>query len=294
MDSNSEILTAEEELTQRHRKERKDLQSKIQSLKKSINKSDKKKKKEIQEEIIKLELDLDTKQEAELESLKNPNKNKENKIIEELQNVEINNEKTTRVTKAQKRRDKKAAGQKERERLIQEQEIENETGVRNAEFQKIKQILKELGLMLYEIEADGNCLYNAVDHQLKVKTNLGYGTKQLRLETSNHMKTNSPDYLPFLSNINTGEMLTDEEFDKYCFNVANTTNWGGQVELRALSHVVKRPITVIQADSPPLIMGEEYSDKDSLIIAYHRYMYRLGEHYNSVQPYIDDTTTANF
>lgn len=264
-------------------------------MKKSINKSDKKKKKEIQEEIVKLELELDKQQEAELQSLNNTNKTEENKITEELRNVEINNEKpTTRVTKAQKRREKKAAGQKERERLIQEQEIENESGVRNAELKKIKEILKELGLMLYEIEADGNCLYNAVDHQLKVKTNLGYGTKQLRLETSNHIKSNSTEYLPFLSNVNTGEMLTEEEFDKYCFNVANTTNWGGQVELRALSHVVRRPITVIQADSPPLIMGEEYSDQDGLIIAYHRYMYRLGEHFNSVQPYIDDTTTANF
>lgn len=295
-DPEQENLNPEEALVQKHRKERKELQSKIQALKKTATKGDKKKKKEVQEEIVKLELDLSKKQEAELESLKSTTnaKHEENKLIEDLENVEITNTKQPRITKAQKRRDKKAAEQKERERLIQEQEIENETGVRNAEIQKIKEVLKELGLMLYEIEADGNCLYNAVDHQLKIKTNFGFGTKQLRLETSNHMRHNSSDYLPFLSNVNTGEMLTDEEFDKYCFNVANTTNWGGQIELRALSHVIKRPITVIQADSPPLIMGEEYSDKDSLIIAYHRYMYGLGEHYNSVQPYIEDTATANF
>lgn len=294
MDSDSEDLNPEEKLAQKHRKERRELQAQVQALKKTATKGDKKKKKEVQEEIAKLEFELNQKQDAELESLKSATQTEENKLIENVENVSINNEKSNRVTKAQKRRDKKAAELKEREKLIQEQEVINQSGVRNAEIQKIKNVLKELGLMLYEIEADGNCLYNAVDHQLKIKTKSGYGTKQLRLETSNHMKDNRRDYLPFLSDVNTGDMLSEEEFDKYCIKVANTTNWGGQVELRALSHVVKRPITVIQADSPPLIMGEEYSDKESLFVTYHRHMYRLGEHYNSVQPYIEDTTTANF
>lgn len=277
-----------EEITQRHKKEKKELQSKIQVLKKSATKGDKKKKKEVQEEIAKLEKELSDKQEAELADLK-ANETKETNLTDAIEDVNVKDSKAPRITKAQKRRDKKAADQKERDKRILEQEQENVTGLRNVETQKIKEILKKMGLMIYEIEADGNCLYNAVDHQLKSKINSGYGTKQLRLETSQQIRSNINEYLPFLSNVNTGEMMTEEEFQDYCTKVANTTNWGGQVELRALSHVLKKSITVIQADGPPLVMGEEYSDSESLVVSYHRHMYRLGEHYNSVQPYADES-----
>uniref|UniRef100_A0A8C5WJ07 OTU domain-containing protein n=1 Tax=Leptobrachium leishanense TaxID=445787 RepID=A0A8C5WJ07_9ANUR len=40
---------------------------------------------------------------------------------------------------------------------------------------------------------------------------------------------------------------------------ANTPAWGGQLELRALSHILQAPIEVIQADSPLIVIGEEYS-----------------------------------
>lgn len=285
-----EIEDGKELLLQKHKKEKKELQSKIQSLKKTATKGDKKKKKEVQEEITKLELELVKRQEAELlEYEKEHEQATANEdMVKTIGELDIAEKKPLKVTKAQKRRDKKAAEQKEREKYILEQELENETGSRHIEMEKIKNILKKDGLMIYEIEADGNCLYNAVDHQLKMKTNTSCGASQLRTATSDIMKANPSDYLPFLSNPNTGEMLTEDEFIEYCDKVANTTNWGGQIELRALSHVVKRPIKIIQANGPILTMGEEYSDNDSLTVCYHRHMYRLGEHYNSVQAYTAD------
>ncbi|KAL0272811.1 UNVERIFIED_CONTAM: hypothetical protein PYX00_005645 [Menopon gallinae] len=285
-----ETEDGKELLLQRHKKEKKELQSKIQGLKKTATKGDKKKKKEVQEEITKLELELTKKHEAELLEYEKEHKQDtvNEDVIKAVEELDINEKKPLKVSKAQKRRDKKAAEQKEREKYILEQEIENETGSRHIEMEKIKDILKKEGLMIYEIEADGNCLYNAVDHQLKMKTNSSYGANQLRTATSNIMKANVYDYLPFLSNSDTGEMMTEDEFLEYCDKVANSTNWGGQVELRALSHVVKRPIKVIQASGPILTMGEEYSDNESLTVCYHRHMYRLGEHYNSVQNYLAD------
>ena len=62
-------LSAEEQLLKRHRKEKKDLQAKIQNLKKTLSKGDKKKKKEAQEEINQLENDLSKRHAKELESL---------------------------------------------------------------------------------------------------------------------------------------------------------------------------------------------------------------------------------
>ena len=61
-----EELDPREELLKNQRKEKKDLQAKIQALKKTASKGDKKKKKETNDEIIKLESDLAEKHKLEL------------------------------------------------------------------------------------------------------------------------------------------------------------------------------------------------------------------------------------
>ncbi|CAL1532307.1 unnamed protein product [Lymnaea stagnalis] len=97
------------------------------------------------------------------------------------------------------------------------------------------------------------------------------------------MRSHSDDFLPFLTNPDTGDMLTPEEFEKYCDKTANSPTWGGQIELRALSEVLKVPIEVLQADMQPLVIGEGIEGKP-LTVVYHRHVFRLGEHYNSVTP----------
>ncbi|XP_046987852.1 deubiquitinase OTUD6B isoform X2 [Schistocerca americana] len=255
----------EETLLTKHRKEKKELQSKIQALKKTATKGDKKKKKEVMEEIAALEMELEKKQNEELDKLKGitevngvstdteklhlDEKQPEEKVMEEEEEEEENcggPHLQKRITKAQKRREKKATKEKERERLIAIQETENVHGARNIEMQKIKQILKEKKLMLHEIPSDGNC-----------------------------------DPV-------TGDTFSKEQYEEYCDQIANTSSWGGQVELRALSHVLKCPIEVIQAVGPTIVIGEEYNDQKSIILTYHRHMYRLGEHYNTVKPYVDE------
>ena len=65
--SDSETETdPKEALLKRHRNEKKELQSQIQALKKTV-KADKKKKKEVADTIAKLEDDLETKHKTELE-----------------------------------------------------------------------------------------------------------------------------------------------------------------------------------------------------------------------------------
>lgn len=63
---------------------------------------------------------------------------------------------THRISKAQKRRDKKANAERERNQRIIEQEALNVFGKRNVELQTIKKILYERGLMIYEIPSDGH------------------------------------------------------------------------------------------------------------------------------------------
>lgn len=61
-----------------------------------------------------------------------------------------------RVTKAQRRREKKTTQLKERELRIAEQEVQNLQGIRHVESLKINEILKKRDLMVFEIPSDGN------------------------------------------------------------------------------------------------------------------------------------------
>jgi OTU domain-containing protein 6 len=56
------------------------------------------------------------------------------------------------------------------------------------------------------------------------------------------------------------------------------------LQLQALSVVLKRPIEVLQAEGAPVLLGEEFKPMLPIILTYHRHVYGLGEHYNSVKP----------
>ncbi|GAA6100467.1 deubiquitinase OTUD6B [Tachysurus ichikawai] len=181
--------------------------------------------------------------------------------------------------------DKKAAQEKERENRIAEAEVENLSGSRYQESLKLTQKLAEKQLQIKEISSDGHCMYRAVEDQLTGRV-CSLKIQELRVQTAQYMRSHKDDFLPFLTNPSTGEMYSAEEFEKYCSDVAETAAWGGQLELRALTHVLQLPIEVIQADSPTIVIGEEY-DKSPITLVYMRHAYGLGEHYNSVEPQKD-------
>ncbi|KAK3909052.1 Deubiquitinase OTUD6B [Frankliniella fusca] len=294
----SEILDPFEELEKKFKQERKELQAKIQGLKKTATKGDKKKKKEVQEEIANLEADLERRHKEEEDNLKQNNSAKKIESKEELakgdENVQENEENVpsaARVSKAEKRRQKKVAASKERDARIQEQEESNLLGPRHKEMLAIVEKLKERGLAIHTIVADGNCLYSAVEHQLKETDSehsaLDY--KMIRKLTANYLRKNQDEFLPFMSNPDSGNPMSETEFEAYCQKVEKTTAWGGQIELRAISDSLKCPIEVVQAAGPPMTIGEQYrSSTKPLIVTFHRFLYRLGEHYNSVAPYVED------
>lgn len=279
-------MESEEEILARHRKEKKDLQAKIQSLKKSATKGDKKKRKEVLEEIAKLEIDTEKKHSDELNNINN-SRNKE-EFVEETSVPEVIEEEKSaqpRVTKAQKRRDKKLVQEKERAAEIAVQEELNKNGPRMLETQSITNILKSRNLSLHPIISDGNCLFNAVIHQLDLNDCGVLDISSLRDKTANYIKDHKDEFIFYMTNPDTGDILNEEEFGKYCEALRNTPAWGGQIEITALSNILKVQIEVIQATGPPTIQGaDEFSDKPKLVITYHRHMYSLGEHYNSTKP----------
>ncbi|CAK6949470.1 deubiquitinase OTUD6B isoform X1 [Scomber scombrus] len=212
------VDTPEELLAKQHRKEKKDLQAKIQSMKNAVPKNDKKRRKQLTEEIAKLETDLSQKHEEELEQLKATTDTKSDKVEEAINGVETmkvddgNQEevKQPRMTKAQKRRDKKAAHEKDRENRIAEAEVENLQGVRHQEGLMLAQKLSQQQLQIKEISSDGHCMYRAIEDQLaqRSKPGLIMSVKELRCGTAEYMRSHADDFLPFLTNSNTGDMYT--------------------------------------------------------------------------------------
>lgn len=290
-----ELSVTEDELLQKHKRERKELQAQIQVLKKSICKGDKKKKKEVADEIARKEEDLEKKQDEELarwkisqvtlndtdaenvEETSDKNDDIESKESEKVQQ---------RVSKAQRRRCKKENAERERNQRIIEQEAFNIYGKRNVEIQSIKKILYERDLMLYEIPSDGHCLYNAVAHQLKMIGEIPLSLNDLRMKTAIYLRQNRDDFLPFISNPDSDQLLSPEQYEKYCNDIAETCAWGGAIELQVLSRILERQIEVIQATGTPYIVGDEFSKRKRIILTYHRYMYELGAHYNSVTKFL--------
>ncbi|XP_055371246.1 deubiquitinase OTUD6B [Condylostylus longicornis] len=305
----------ENTITLRHRKEKKELQSKIQSLKKSASKGDKKKRKEILDEIAKIESDLAKRHSDELNTVNNAKNNQlsnngelfDNTTneqncsndINELENNDSNQE--TRISKAQRRRDKKAQREKAKEAELAAQEGQYKNGPRTTEMRALKDILKKRGLRLYSIPSDGDCLYNAICHQMSLaglevgpwecSGDLGIHQKDqikyLRNETANYIEKHKETLIFYMTSQGTGDLMTDEEFQIYCNQIRDAPTWGGQIEIRAISNVLKVRIEVLQATGPPTIQECDEGTKDigpTLVITYHRHMYSLGEHYNSTIP----------
>uniref|UniRef100_A0A8C5PL58 Deubiquitinase OTUD6B n=1 Tax=Leptobrachium leishanense TaxID=445787 RepID=A0A8C5PL58_9ANUR len=289
MDEEEEVTGAAAVLKQQQRREKKELQAKIQSMKNSVPKNDKKRRKQLTDDIVKLEAEMEERHEQELEALakSQPDQTSMDSVVNGVTSLDLESPalcQQSRVSKAQKRRDKKAALEKERDERIAEAEIENLSGARHLENQALTHSLAVRQLQIKQIPSDGHCMYRAIEHQLKEQDN-ALTLSNLRSQTADYMRQHADDFLPFLTNATTSEMFTEEEFEKYCTETANTPAWGGQLELRALSHILQAPIEVIQADSPLIVIGEEYSSKP-ITLVYMRHAYGLGEHYNSVEPLV--------
>lgn len=294
-----EQLNLDDEINVRHKKERKELQAKVQALKKSAGKGDKRRKKEVLDEILKLENDLDQRHTNELnallisttttESIKNNDDENENvNALPKIPNVLTTDADGVghRISKAQKRRDKKAKEEREKQAEILAQEEINKTGPRMMETKRIKMLLKTRSMVLFPIASDGDCLYNAIRHQLTIIGRASIDTQTLRQLTADYILENKDLLIFYMTNPTTGNCLTDEEFQAYCDAIVKTPAWGGQIEIKALSNVLRVPIEILQATGPLTIQGEHDYASPNLLITYHRLMYSLGEHYNSTRPII--------
>lgn len=264
-------MVTEEELKNRHKKELKELQAKIQAIKKAVPKGDKKAKKSSVEEIAVLQKDLSDKHDLELKNL-----------TDQVSNLNVTTAEpepeSRKMSKAEKRREAKASATQKK--LEQISEMGSEVTKRSQEHFKISETLKTLDLLPYEIPADGNCMFYALQHQLQAR-GLLQSLEDLRETASSYMGRHEQDFLPYLVHPRTGDMLSSQEFGKYCEEIKMNGVWGGMHEAHAISSALEVPIKILQSDVRPITFGEMY-EREPVILLYYKHKYGLGEHYDSV------------
>jgi OTU domain-containing protein 6 len=208
--------------------------------------------------------------------------------------------------KNQKKKEKKSDKEQQRIAAVQEMKATAGPSQREQELSAINNRLLPLNMKVKEVLSDGNCLYRAVADQCKptdkqyvdtsttCSTNLALVEDETDLDLTDfvtmrklagaYIRQHPDSFAPFI-----GVDVADPEFESYCRRIENVNGaeWGGQLEVRALSECLHRPIHIYEANAPVLKMGEDSVGNESrrvepIIITYHRHYYALGEHYNSV------------
>lgn len=264
-----------EDVVDRHKKEKKDFRTKIIALKRSSGKKDKKK---LQDEITQMENDLIAKQAEELSHLAISDP------VESVEKAEDEppSEPVQRISKAQKRREKKEHDAKRREEELEQAEEDNKNSVRNLETRAINSTLKSRKLKLHSIKSDGDCLYGAIQHQLGL-VGVIQSIESLRKLAADYIRAHRDDLICYMTSAKSDDIMSQEEFDEYCSQVEKTKAWGSQIEIQALSNCLEVKIEVLQSSGSPTISGNEFKSPH-LIVTYHRHFFGLGEHYNSTRP----------
>lgn len=287
-----------------YRKEISQLQNKETELKKAAAKGSKAeqkaKKKQVEEEISQLSVKLKEKHAKELASLGYSSSNENEKsnldnLVKAIAGVSVTNQPDhSKPSKGAKRREKRAQQEAAREQRIQEEQS-NIVSDRMVEDKILEKKLEPLGLTVNEIKPDGHCLYRAVEDQLAHLSggSSPYTYQALREMVAAYMRDHASDFLPFYLSENMLDEDSDnsqaERFENYCKEVESTAAWGGELELRALTHCLRKHIRVFSGSFPDVEMGKEYKSDGgsdlsnvSIMLSYHKHAFGLGEHYNSV------------
>lgn len=297
-----------EELQARHRKEQRDLQSRVTQKKKQASK---KTRKGVNDECNRLEAELKDRQATEVAALNGdppddvPHEQLESLAVDGEDDVEAKSPDTNQVQQSpqstepksnasengtvqtkkpnrQKARMARRAAEQEEQTRQAVGEAKNLPDMKQQERDRMLEYMKERGLYEKEIRADGHCLYSAVADQLEQmevplgstpseKPELPY--RQVRAAAADYIEKHQDDFVPFL----------EEPLLEYLRKIRDTGEWGGQMELMALAKTYRMDINVLQ-DFGRVERIEAGGDGDKKMwLGYYKHGFGLGEHYNSLR-----------
>lgn len=292
-----------EELLSKHRKEQKDLQSRVTQKKKQASK---KTRKGVNEECDRLEAELKQRQADEIAAANGESTSKQDELpIEELDDLTLQRDdeepaptpkqptastQTETLAPSQGRKPnrqkerlaRRAAEQEELARQAAE-EANNLPDLKQQERERMLSYMKERGLEEKEIRADGHCLYSAVADQLaQLDIPIGKAPgsepeipyKITRSAAAGWIENHPDDFEPFL----------EEPMPEYLRKIRETGEWGGQLELLALAKSYGVEINVLQDfGRVEKIEPEGGAAGKKIWLGYYKHGFGLGEHYNSLR-----------
>jgi OTU domain-containing protein 6 len=194
----------------------------------------------------------------------------------------------------QRKKVEKAARKREQARqkeLQDQQALAAAKALPNAKDTELESMQLPDRAMIVEVLADGHCLYRAIAAQLDDTNNNNNGNKNKNTNDYQHVRQVAADALLRYRD-SLADFCESSHYDDYVDRVRNSADWGGHLELRALSLAFQRPI-VVYSTGPPLTIGggdDDVVDNDEardnnvepIRLSYHLHYYALGEHYNRV------------
>jgi OTU domain-containing protein 6 len=147
--------------------------------------------------------------------------------------------------------------------------------LRQRELSTMAGLLKSHKLTEHQIAPDGHCLYSAFAHSLRTagleNETVPKDYKEARARCAAFMRENRDDFEGFL----------EEGFEDHVTKVENTAEWGGQTEVLALGRAFNVKVNVLQAEGRVEKMNED-AEGGEVWLGYYRHAFGLGEHYNSL------------
>ena len=294
-----------EDLKGRHRKEQRDLQSRVTQKKKNATK---KTRKGVNDECEALQRDLDERQKSEVDALDiiclteatetmgldgdapntplindisadDPVKDHSNgSIVQGAPDHSV--ESVQKKPNRQKARLARRAAEQEAQAAEAEKDAANLPNRREQEMKAMQSQMKKLNLQEIEIEPDGHCMYSAVGKTLPAEVLPGWASRDVpyqfvRNSAGSFIERNPDDFAPFL----------EEPLDDYVRKIKHTAEWGGELELQAIARSLDIEIRVLQAEGRVETIGTSKAPEQApLWLAYYRHSFGLGEHYNALRP----------
>ena len=304
-----------EELQARHRKEQRDLQSRITQKKKQ--QASKKTRKSANDECERLEAELKQRQQDEVAALDGTegdvaDADAPSEPLEDL-TLKVDDEDEVPVTIGMQQDCDKAAGQvaggseedsgqsqvkkprrqkarlarraAEQEELARQavEEAKNLPDLMQQERDRMLESMKERGLSEKEIRADGHCLYSAVADQLEqLDIPIGAAPDDKPAGKYKVVRAAAADYIE--KHQDDFVPFLEEPVPDYVHKVRDTGEWGGQLELMALAKTYGTDINILQDFGRVEKIGSSNGAADTAMwLGYYKHGFGLGEHYNSLR-----------
>ena len=150
------------------------------------------------------------------------------------------------------------------------QEFQNEKNNEvDEKFMIESEKLENIGYDIIVVRGDGNCLFRSVAQQLEGNEEYYQKYREICVD---YMINNKEVFIPFLED--------STSIDEYIEKISKDGEWGGNLEIYALSMALEVNFCIYIPDKPCSVVKNWENPKKNIFLIYHN-----GKHYNSLRKY---------